>query len=123
MGGYWEGSGLFPPVGQTIEWFVDADENGPAESQRAVFQAIVDRYSELEPLVRAVLAKEVAAWVGTEPYPQLTEVLKLTSLSVPTSETAEMHWELSFDSTLRGTPHFAVAMKGWAPTGEVEVST
>lgn len=123
MGGYWEGAGRFAPTSGDIEWFVDGPKDGPGEAQRRLFQKIGERYAELLPAVRAALAKHVAEWDPSSAGADLSKVLRLVAISVPESESPTMEWDLSFESTLRGDPCFDVAMKGWKPTGEVEVST
>ena len=123
MGGYWEGAGNFPALNENIEWFVDADENGPGESQKELFFTISKKYKETENKVFKVLVNEIEQWVKPDPSPELSKVLRLTSISIPSEETPGMVWELVYESSLRGNPYFAVAMKGWEPTGSIEVST
>lgn len=122
MGGYWEGKGIFPATGSPIEWFVDAGEDGPGEPQRALFGRLVERYPKLLPAVLAALAEHIAAWRDESSSQDLSSSLRLVAVSIPESESPAMEWDLSFDSELRGSPHFAVSMKGWEPAGPVEVS-
>jgi hypothetical protein len=122
MGGYWEGKGHFPPTRGTIEWFVEADALGPGEAQRDALRAIVERYPSLEPAVHELLRREIAAWSeGTSSHPR--DGTTLAWISVPAQLSAAMEWEIGFESTIEGTPHFTVHLVGWQPTGEVGIDT
>jgi hypothetical protein len=123
MGGYWEGAGTFAGTGDHVEWFVDAPQEGPGESQRQLFRAIAERYATLLPAVHEVLAKQVAEWDPTVVATPVSQLVKLVGIDLRESESPTMEWELSCDSTLKGTPQFGVAMRGWVPTGHVDVST
>ena len=123
MGGYWEGAGYFPPTQQEVEWFVTAGDSGPGPTQRLLFRQISERYAQLEPSVYGTLATHVAKWAEPSSAAPLSNVLRLSGLSVPEKESEDMEWELMFESTIKGEPHFVVAMKGWTPSGSVDVST
>ena len=123
MGGYWEGEGYFPATGNQIEWFVDANENGPGEPQRQLLHEINKRYSELETVAFEAMLEHIVEWVKPKPTPSLSEVLKLTAISIPSTETPDMKWTLMYESSLRGEPCFDVEMIEWKPSGNVEVST
>ncbi len=120
-GGYWEGAGTFT-TGDEIEWFVDAPAEGPGEAQHQVFASIGRRYPELFQAVDVVLSRSIAEWEPTALTP-LSQHVRLVAISIPAAESPTMEWDMSFESTLPGSPYFIVKLKGWAPTGEVEVST
>ncbi|WBA43982.1 hypothetical protein [Hymenobacter canadensis] len=52
---YYEGSGVFAPTGQTIEYFIDSDENGPSEAQREFYRHLQMEFNtyvtQIKPLI------------------------------------------------------------------------
>ena len=121
--GRWEGGGYFAPVRHEVEWAVDAGPDGPGEPQRAFFGALAGRYADVFPAILEVLLPHAAEWEDTPlDGSRLAALLTLTYFDVPAAETPSISWILTYDSGLRGCPCFDVRMRGWAPTGEVEVA-
>jgi hypothetical protein len=118
---YWEGKGVFPPLGAEIEYFVDAEESGPGEPQHRFWRELCDRYAPLAPVLEAQLAAAYSSWLRREPPPAIFRTFSLASVSIPASFSDAAEWDLSFDCRDDEEHLFTVPMKGWSPEGEVSV--
>ena len=77
---YWECSGTF--AGRALEFFVDADEQGPIEAQREHVRMLEARWSELEPRLARFLAERARPEDFGERSTRLSD-WKLGSLTLP----------------------------------------
>src|SRR5580698_3459183 len=93
---FWEGFGLFAPTGTRICQNVRGDANGPGEPQRAVYQRIVERYSELLLSITPLLEREYRKQMEGEPTPLGEISFALNTLWIPAAESASMEWEMDF---------------------------
>ena len=110
---YWEGGGVFAPTGAQIEYFVNADEGGPGEGQRALYRQIAARWPELREVARRMLAENHREQFGSA-LADVWEVYAFASVSIPVDESPEMEWELTFESKDDGHL-YTVEMTGWRP--------
>ena len=113
MNGYWEGANIFPPTQSEVEYFVTADERGPSDANRQVFQTIRSNYTGL--LTQAVTA--ISKVTGSTAK---ASELMISSLDIPSGDLNAATWEISFSGA--GGTLFSVKYSGLGATGEVDAS-
>jgi hypothetical protein len=114
---YWEGSSIFRPTGRAIEYFIDADEDGPSESQRQFYASVQERYDQLVAVVRPALVRSAEKWFKAGLPLDLGDAFTLSSLSIPRTGAEPLAWELSFQFATNPLLLFTVAMIDWRPGG------
>jgi hypothetical protein len=118
---YWEGTGFFTPTGGSIEYFIDASEEGPGEEQRTLYKRIEARYAELLAGLAPLFAESYREWCHDEPPADIWSVFAVGSVSVPRVESREMEWELAFDCRDDAEHTFTALMRGWEPRGPIRI--
>ena len=118
---YWEGAGVFTPTGTNIEYFIDADEEGPGPEQRALYRVMQSRYPELRLTLTPLLVHAYREWCNEAPPPDIWGVFTLASLSVPRAESPAMHWEMTFDCRDDDEHIFTAVMLGWEVEGPIRI--
>ncbi len=103
---HWEGDAEFGAGGiERVMIFIDANANGPTESQRALFQKIRSQYSSVLPEIEAALRK----YVGED------WEFELTSISIPTASEA-WDWSAGYfaETDEDGDMGYDVHIKDWS---------
>jgi hypothetical protein len=118
---YWEGRLSFGPSDTEIEVFVDGGESGPSDSQLACFKEIARRFPELWPQFEERFASFQLEWIRKPAAAAYSELYTVTSMSIPRALTADMEWEISFDSQQDKEHLYTIEMRGWTAIGEVRV--
>jgi hypothetical protein len=118
---YWEGEGAFKPLGTDIEYFIAADETGPGETQRELYRLMASNFDRLFATVAPMLQSEYEASTESSSRPDAAPVFRLSSLSIPRKESDDMEWEMNFSCSDSDDWLFTVQMRGWQPTGSIEV--
>lgn len=120
-GSYWEGRGKFEPLGADIEYFIAADETGPGERQRELYRRIEAKFESMFATLAPVLRREYEAHVNLPCPSKIADAFRLNSLSIPEKEAEDMEWEMDFSCSDSEDWLFTVRMRGWEPTGDVDV--
>jgi hypothetical protein len=118
---YWEGRGEFGPLRANIEYFIAADETGPGIAQRELYRQIASNFDRLFATLDPMLRREYEANTNLPCPSNITDVFRLNSLSIPKKESDDMEWEMDFSCTDSEDWLFTVQMRGWQPTGRIEV--
>jgi hypothetical protein len=116
---YWEGANVFPPTESRVEYFVDADEEGPGEPQRSFLRRVEEQWETLQAAAGYQLATNHLQGFGVTP-PNIWAIYHLTSISIPRAEHPKAEWELSFESTEEGHL-YTVQFVGWRPLDGVRM--
>jgi hypothetical protein len=114
---YWEGKGVFAPLGNEIEFFIEADEAGPGEKQHELYRQIASKFDQLMMTVAPFLQREYEANTNAPCPPDISGVFRLDSLSIPKKESDDMEWEMGFSCNDSDDWLFTMQMRGWQPTG------
>ena len=117
MGGYWEAEGTFPPTGTTIEYFVEADDDGPTQSNIEAFALICSSYDAILNQAHAVVSGALAQ-SKDDPLP-VTRLI-VCGIEIPGSPLADSQWELSLSGPR--DEHFAIPFRGLHALGHAEAS-
>lgn len=101
---YFEGSGLFIPTGQQIEYFIEADLPGPTLAQQHFYQALQDKYADYVTRIQPLIIDEFRNWQPDFQIQNFTNEFTLLSVTVPRPSTSSAAWDMSF-STVHDTNH------------------
>ena len=118
---YWEGRGQFEPLRADIEYFITAGETGPDETQRELYRQIASNFDRLFATLAPMLRREYEANTNLPCPPNIRDVFRLDSLSIPEKESDDMEWEMDFSCSDSEDWLFTVQMRGWQPTGRIEI--
>ncbi len=118
---YWEGRGHFQPLGADIEYFITADDTRPGETQRELYRQIASNFDRLFATIAPMLRGEYEANTNLPCPPNIGDVFRLNSLSIPKKESDDMEWEMEFSCSDSEDWLFTVQMRGWQPTDCIEV--
>ncbi len=113
MGGYWEGTGVFPPTQSEAEYFVTADEHGPSDANRQAFHIICSNYAGLLERAATVISSETQSVVNACD-------LSISSMDVPSGDLDASTWEMNFSGA--DDTFYSVEYNGLDATGAVDVS-
>lgn len=118
---YWEGAGVFPATMTSIEFFIDANEDGPGDSQWNFYVSLSDRYVELCLAIEPVLKQNYEEWLHKPAPDDVWNSFQLSSLSIPRSRDDESDWEMSFECSDDVEHLFTVQMRGMQPAGMITI--
>ncbi len=90
---YWEGSGTF--AGVEVEYFVDGDDRGPSDAQRALRDRLEKHWKEVEPRLAQFLERNATAdELGTSSR-RLAD-WSLGSFAIPAVDASVPHFEIGY---------------------------
>ena len=101
---YFEGTGLFAPTGQTIEYFIDAEEDGPSEDQRAFYRRLQTDFVQHRVRIEPLIVDEFRNWRPDFTIQNFTQEFTLLAVTIPQLDTSPVEWDLSF-STVHDLDH------------------
>jgi hypothetical protein len=101
---YFEGSGLFTPTGQQIEYFIEANLPGPTLAQQQFYQALQDKYADYVIRIQPLIIDEFRNWQPDFKIQNFTDEFTLLSVTVPRLSTSSAAWDMSF-STVHDANH------------------
>lgn len=101
---YYEGSGVFAPTGQTIEYLIDSDENGPSEAQREFYRHLQIEFNTYVTQIKPLIIDEFLNWRPDFAIQDFGQEFTLLCVTIPQLDTAPVEWDLSF-STVHDLDH------------------
>lgn len=101
---YFEGTGLFTPTDQTIDYCIHSAEDGPSEDQRAFYRRLqadfVHHLVRIEPLI----VDEFRNWRPDFAIQDFAREFTLLAVTIPLLDTSPVEWDMSF-STVHDQDH------------------
>jgi hypothetical protein len=101
---YFEGSGLFTPTGQQIEYFIEADLSGPTLAQQQFYQALQDKYTDYIACIQPLITDRFRNRQPDFKIQNFTGEFTLLSVTIPRLSTSSAAWDMSF-STVHDANH------------------
>ena len=110
---YFEGNMLFPPVNRTINFIIDAPQEGPSDEQVDFFKTLLDRYDQLSTGASKMIEEEFRNWkeeFRIRNFEEEFELVHFNIRSLNDSEDLELAYNTNHD------PHtFTIYFKAFRP--------
>ncbi|GEP88795.1 hypothetical protein J2T02_002509 [Chitinophaga terrae (ex Kim and Jung 2007)] len=117
--GYFEGKGLFAPLGYETEYLIEAETSGPAEWQKEFYKNLqleFDGYIEkIKPLITDELREE-------DPDIEIGDFkdeFTLVNITIPFSHTPVVRWNMAFTTIHEADHYVTVEFSGDEPVEAV----
>ena len=114
---YFEGTGLFKPTGEEIDYLIDADATGPTIEQHDFYTNIQNTYDEIILKVSPVIEKEFKNWKEDFQINDFKKEFKLVGLTIPRQPNPNFSWDMSFDSVHDEEHQFTIDFDKFEPVG------
>jgi hypothetical protein len=101
---YFEGSGIFSPTGQRIEYLIEANLPGPTLAQQHFYQALQDKYADYVTRIQPLIIGRFRHWQPEFKIQSFADEFTLLSITVPRLSTLSAAWDMSF-STVHDPNH------------------
>lgn len=101
---YFEGTGLFAPTGQTIEYFIHSEEDGPSEDQRAFYRSLQADFVNYLVRIEPLIVDEFRNWHPDFIIQDFAQEFILLAVTIPQLDTFPVEWDMSF-STVHDQDH------------------
>lgn len=108
--GLWYGVVEFHPTKQPLEICIEGDTTGPFERLRNYYQEIVEKYTELEPMI---LPKFKELYSNSNHAITLPFEEEFPMAAILLLESDPVEWELTFEPASLKEVDFSVRWMGW----------
>lgn len=108
---YFEGSGLFTPSGNEIEYFITASIEGPTQEQKEFFETIQKDYSDISKKCAAAIENEFRNWKEDFKITDFDSEFTLVAITIPDLSNKPVDWNLAFETEHDENHQFTVYFK------------
>ena len=114
---YFEGKGLFKPTNNETEYLIQADIEGPTESQKEFYNKLQNNFEQYVQKIKPLIEDEFRNWKEDFEINDFNKEFNLVCINIPRLESKPLKWNMAFTTVHDLNHHVTIDFVNDEPDG------
>jgi hypothetical protein len=114
---YFEGRGFFAPTNSETEYLIQADIEGPTESQKAFMEELQKQFGLYVEKIKPLIEDEFRNWKEDFEIRDFNKEFKLVCITIPRPDRKPIIWDMAFTTIHDPNHHVTIDFIDREPNG------